>query len=59
MKYITTDKHPQLKEGIVLVKVESTLRVIPMGNFFIGFIFLAVLSIIVVMIKKKKYSIME
>ena len=47
------------KEGIVLVKVENTLRVIPMGNFFIGFIILAVLSIIVVMIKKKKYSIIE
>ena len=47
------------KEGIVLVKVESTLRVIPMGNFFIGFIILALVSIIVVMIKKKKYSIME
>ncbi|MFX1339736.1 MAG: hypothetical protein ACFFDK_14080 [Promethearchaeota archaeon] len=47
------------KDGIVLVKVENTLRVIPMGNFFIGFIILAVLSIIVVMIKKKKYSIIK
>ncbi len=47
------------KDGIVLVKVESTLRIIPMGNFFIGFIILAVLSIIVVMIKKKKYLIVE
>ena len=47
------------KEGIVLVKVESTLRVIPMGNFFIGFIILAVLSIIVIMIRKKKYLIVE
>jgi hypothetical protein len=47
------------KEGIVLVKVESTLRVISMGNYFIGFIVLAALSIILIIIKKKKYSIME
>lgn len=47
------------KDGIVLVKVESTLRIIPMGNFFIGFTILAILSIIFVMIKKKKYSFKE
>ena len=47
------------KEGIILVKVESTLRIIPMGNFFIGFTVLAVISLIIIMIKKKKFLIKE
>jgi hypothetical protein len=45
------------KDGIVIVKVESTFRVIPMGNFFIGFIALAVTSIIIVLIRKEKFLI--
>jgi hypothetical protein len=47
------------KDGIILVKVESTLRVIPMGNYFIGFTVLAIISIIILMIKQKKFTIKE
>jgi len=47
------------KNGIILVKVESTLRLIPMGNYFIGFTVLAIISIIILMIKQKKFTIKE
>ena len=47
------------KNGIILVKVESTLRVIPMRNYFIGFTVLAIISIIILMIKQKKFTIKE
>lgn len=47
------------KEGIVLVKVENTIRVIPMGNYFIGFMIFTIVSIIVIMMKKKNYIIKE
>lgn len=46
-------------DGILLVRVEGTFRIIPMGNYFIGFIALGVISIIFVMIKKKKFMIQE
>ena len=46
-------------DGILLVKVEATFRIIPIGNYFIGFIALAVISIIFVMIKKKKFIIQK
>ncbi len=47
------------KNGIILVKVESTLRLIPMGNYFIGFTVLAIISIIILIIKQKKFTIKE
>ena len=43
--------------GIVLIRVEATFRTIPMSNYFIGFIVLAIVCIIFVMIKKKKFLI--
>ncbi len=44
-------------DGIVLIRVEATFRTIPMSNHFIGFIVLAIVCIIFVMIKKKKFLI--
>ena len=46
-------------DGIVLVKVEGTFRVIPSGNIelVLGFIALAITGIIIVLIKKKKFLI--
>ncbi len=44
-------------DGIVMVRVEGTFRVIPMGNYFIGYIVLAVMAIIFVMIKKRKFIV--
>ena len=44
-------------DGIVMLRVEGTFRVIPMGNYFIGYIVLAVMAIIFVMIKKKKFIV--
>ena len=46
-------------DGILLVRVEATFRIIPMGNYFIGFIALGVISITFVMIKKKKFLIQK
>lgn len=47
------------KDGIVIVRVEGTFRVIPLGNFYLGFIALAVAAIVILMIKKKKIVIRE
>jgi hypothetical protein len=47
------------KDGIVIVKVEGTFRVIPMGDFYLGFIALAVAAIIIVMLKRKNFVIKE
>ena len=44
-------------DGIVLIRAEATFRTIPMSNYFIGFIVLAIVCIIFVMIKKKKFLI--
>ncbi len=44
-------------DGIVLIRAEATFRTIPMSNSFIGFIVLAIVCIIFVMIKKKKFLI--
>ncbi len=48
-------------DGIVLVKVEGTFRVIPSGNIelVLGFIALAIAGIIIVLIKKKKFLIIN
>ena len=46
-------------DGIVLVKIEGTFRIIPSGNIelVLGFIALAITGIIIVLIKKKKFLI--
>lgn len=42
------------KEGILIVKVEGTFRIIPMGHYYLGFTALGIVSVVIVMIKKKK-----
>ncbi len=44
-------------DEIVMVRIEGTFRVIPMGNYFIGYIVIAVMAIIFVMIKKRKFIV--
>ncbi|MFX1588604.1 MAG: hypothetical protein ACFFC1_10640 [Promethearchaeota archaeon] len=41
----------------LIIKVEATFVMIPMGVYFIGFILLAVFAIIFISIRKKRYSI--
>ncbi len=41
----------------LIIKVEATFMMIPMGIYFIGFILLAVIAIIFISIRNKKYSI--
>ncbi|MFX1494391.1 MAG: hypothetical protein ACFFBZ_08940 [Promethearchaeota archaeon] len=41
----------------LIVKVEATFTTIPMGIYFIGFILLAVIAIVSISIRNKKYSI--
>ncbi|MFX0072013.1 MAG: hypothetical protein ACFFAO_13065 [Candidatus Hermodarchaeota archaeon] len=47
------------KDGIVIVKVEGTFRIIPIGNFYLGYIALAIAAIVIVMITKKKFIIKD
>ena len=69
LDYIMTKKYDQRgvllseeyvdDDGILLVKVEGTFRVIPSGNIelILGFMALAVVAIVFVMIQKKKLLI--
>ncbi|MHA1490658.1 MAG: hypothetical protein ACTSRI_13500 [Promethearchaeota archaeon] len=40
-------------DNILMIKVEGTFRIIPIGNYFIGFIVMAITSLIIVTIKKR------
>lgn len=40
-------------DNILMVKVEGKFRIIPLGNYFVGFIAFAIVGVIIVMKKKK------
>ena len=44
-------------DNILMIKVEGTFRIIPIGNYFLGFIFIAITGLIIATIKKRKIQV--
>lgn len=46
-------------DGIVLVRVDGTFRIIPFGSYFLGFLLFSVLAVIIVLKRKDSISFLQ